>query len=310
MYKVGLKTVSPIIDSQMRQIAFQKHIAHLSTIKSDIDRSQPPPVGRLISYQKRMEQKRYTEKMLEQENLQMIRESKKRSKSTLSKKNTFDDNGWVNELEKVSDAKCIQPRSRTCPKNSNQNSIPNRAKLFDNKQSKYSDYYGISKQDEEKKSVKHYPRKSVSAMQTLNSKKNRISSRQTQQQEPEISYQNEQEEQNESFQENNSYVQYDIDQINDEEQINQINEQQTNQYKKNSNMVLYETFPDAPPPSAEVFPTESKNFRQVIGSDIKSLSQPVYYSKPLLVHTVEEEEEENEVQSQIRQMLFHKFAKF
>ena len=303
MYKNGLNTVSPLIDSQMRQLAFKKHISTLSSIKSDIDRSQPPPVGRLISYQKRMEQKRYTERLIEQENTKMIKESQKRSKSSTSKKSAESDhsNAWLKELGKAPDAKSIKTKPRTYPKNPKENEFQKNS-LFDGKQSKYSDYYGVSKQEDEKKSVKHYPRKSNSAMQTINHKKHHNTSRQQQQQqEREMQYQ----ESGANYQENDGTEHYYIDQEEYEEPMNQHSKQHN--YKKNSNIVLHETFPDSPPANNEVFPTESKNFKRTREIDQKSLSQPVYYSKPLLVNTEEEEEDLNEVEAQIRKMLFHKF---
>ena len=315
MYRHRLRsTVSPILDSQMRQLAFKKHINAITNIRSDIDKSQPPPVGRLISYQKRMEQQRMTEKMIEQENVRIIQETRqRRSRSTISnskQKSPQEDNSnaWIKELNKLNDPKFITSRPVTHQTNSNEYDFSKRTELFDSNNTHYSEIYDVVIHEDEKKSTKHYPRKTASRNSHLEKAVARQMQEEYEETHPYTSETNDGQE--DQYYQNPHHEEYQS--VQEKQHTNSAKtKQKTMTQGRHHHPMIHETFPEETPQDDQVFPTETKNFKQrqeKISFDGKAMSQPIYYSKPLLVNLEEEDEEEqSSMDPEIKKMLRQKF---
>lgn len=115
--------VSPILDMQVKQKSYKKHMDTLVAMKPVIDTSKPPPNPRLELYKKRMTRERLMQLQAENENIKMIKNNARQRNKTRKAYRTnesFSDDDFIEDWEDQLDAVDIELGSR----NSNERPAP------------------------------------------------------------------------------------------------------------------------------------------------------------------------------------------
>lgn len=108
--------VSPILDMQVKQRSYKKHMDALVTIKPAIDTSKPPPVPRLEVYKKRVTRDRLVQLQVENDNIKMIQNiAKQRNKTKKAYKTaeSFSDDDFIEDWEDQLDTVDMELASRS-----------------------------------------------------------------------------------------------------------------------------------------------------------------------------------------------------
>ncbi|KAK8876008.1 hypothetical protein M9Y10_006191 [Tritrichomonas musculus] len=94
--------VSPILDMQIKQRSYKKHMDTLVAMKPAIDTSKPPPVPRLDVYKKRVTRERIMQLQIENENIKVLKNiGKQRNKSSKAYKTaeSLSDEDFIEDWE-------------------------------------------------------------------------------------------------------------------------------------------------------------------------------------------------------------------